>query len=274
MKEDSQYLDDDQVIPLHKALAKTFGVTQALIIQQVRYWMTNHRKSEGDLPESHRRHYHQERWWIWNTYEQWKEAHFDFWSERTIQRNILQLERKRVMLAGQFNRRAGDRTKWYSLDFDRLDWLVGLYTGKHRLIPLYRPSCQSGTMPSCQNGTMVVPKWHYVMTTKWHGGRAVLSRPLPKTFFKEIDEQMMGDSLDFGVWQTALYELQLQLPRETFDTWLRNARLLAVNGDCWLIGVHNVYAREWLDQRLKKVIERTLSRLVGEKVDVQFEVAA
>ena len=76
------------------------------------------------------------------------------------------------------------------------------------------------------------------------------------------------------IWQTAYGELQLQLPRETFDTWLRNARLIAHEDGTFIIGVHNIYAREWLEQRLKKVVVRTLSRLAQRVVEVRFVLAA
>lgn len=77
-----------------------------------------------------------------------------------------------------------------------------------------------------------------------------------------------------GVWQTAYGELQLQLPRETFDTWLRNARLVAHEDGTFIIGVGNIYAREWLEQRLKKVVVRTLGRIAGRSVEVRFVLAA
>lgn len=76
------------------------------------------------------------------------------------------------------------------------------------------------------------------------------------------------------LWQTALGELQLQLPRETFDTWLRAARLIAHEDGTFIIGVHNIYAREWLEQRLKKVIVRTLGRLAQRVVEVRFVLAS
>ncbi len=72
------------------------------------------------------------------------------------------------------------------------------------------------------------------------------------------------------IWQTAYGELQLQLPREAFDTWLRHARLIAHEDGTYIIGVQNIYAREWLEHRLKKVIVRTLSHVAGRSVEVRF----
>lgn len=76
------------------------------------------------------------------------------------------------------------------------------------------------------------------------------------------------------VWQAACDELQLQLPRQTFDTWLRNARLVAHEDGTFIIGVQNIYAREWLEQRLKRVVLRTLSRITQRTVEVRFVLAA
>jgi chromosomal replication initiator protein len=72
------------------------------------------------------------------------------------------------------------------------------------------------------------------------------------------------------IWQTAYGELQLQMPRETFDTWLRNARLIAHEDGTYVLGVQNIYAREWLEHRLKKPIVRTLSHVAGRSVEVRF----
>lgn len=73
-------------------------------------------------------------------------------------------------------------------------------------------------------------------------------------------------------WQTARGELELQLPREAFDTWLRSARLIAHEGGTYIIGVSNIYAREWLEHRLKKVVVRTLGQVAGQSVEVNFVV--
>lgn len=74
------------------------------------------------------------------------------------------------------------------------------------------------------------------------------------------------------IWQTAIGELQLQIPREAFNTWLRDARLITQESGTYVIGVPNIYAREWLEHRLKKVIVRTLSHIAGRGVEVRFIV--
>lgn len=71
------------------------------------------------------------------------------------------------------------------------------------------------------------------------------------------------------VWQTALGELQLEMTRATFETWVKPTCLLSVNGT-WQIGVKNAYAKEWLDKRLMSTIRRVMTGIVGESVTVEF----
>jgi chromosomal replication initiator protein len=50
-------------------------------------------------------------------------------------------------------------------------------------------------------------------------------------------------------WSAAYHQLELQLDRASFDTWLRDAVLLNVEGDVFVIGVINSYARDMLQHR-------------------------
>jgi len=74
------------------------------------------------------------------------------------------------------------------------------------------------------------------------------------------------------IWQAALGELQLELTRATFDTWLRDAKLVAYEDGAFIIGVTNAYARDWLANRLHPTIVRILTRLAGRTVGARFIV--
>lgn len=76
------------------------------------------------------------------------------------------------------------------------------------------------------------------------------------------------------LWQAALGELELQMTRATFDTWLRDTHCIGMeNGDTLVIGVKNGYAVEWLENRLYNVIQRTLHRLTQqEEIRARFVV--
>jgi hypothetical protein len=87
-----------------------------------------------------------------------------------------------------------------------------------------------------------------------------------------VDPLMEFDSEIQRIWDTAHNELQLQISREAFDSWLRHARLVGYEEGRYTIGVLNIYAREWLEHRLKTVVVRTLSYTAGEPVEVEFVV--
>ena len=75
-----------------------------------------------------------------------------------------------------------------------------------------------------------------------------------------------------GVWQAAKGELQLQMTRATYDTWISNTFPIAYEDGTFIIGVHNTYAKEWLEHRLQTIIKRTLIGLTNQTAEVRFVV--
>jgi len=73
-------------------------------------------------------------------------------------------------------------------------------------------------------------------------------------------------------WKATLGELELQMTKATFNTWLKDARLLANEDDEFVIGVRNDYAKDWLENRLQDTILRTLSAILGKQIGVRFVV--
>lgn len=63
------------------------------------------------------------------------------------------------------------------------------------------------------------------------------------------------------LWRVVLEEIQHQMDRETFDLWLRDCRLLRVEGKVLVLGVRNDYAAEWINCRLKLRMEHTVNVL-------------
>ncbi len=74
------------------------------------------------------------------------------------------------------------------------------------------------------------------------------------------------------VWQAALGELQLQMTRATFDTWVKNTFVVSYEDGTFIIGVHNGYAKDWLENRLLTIIKRTVTGIVGHAVELKFVV--
>ncbi len=73
-------------------------------------------------------------------------------------------------------------------------------------------------------------------------------------------------------WQAVLGQMQIDVPKATYDTWVRDADLIAYEDGSFIIGVQNAYARDWLDSRLKKTITNLLTRIMNRTIEVRFAV--
>lgn len=76
------------------------------------------------------------------------------------------------------------------------------------------------------------------------------------------------------LWQQALRDLELQMTKSTFETWLRDSRAVRVDGGgALIVATPSPYAVEWLENRLHRSINTTLQRL-GHAGAVRFIVAS
>ncbi|HLE73183.1 MAG TPA: chromosomal replication initiator protein DnaA, partial [Anaerolineales bacterium] len=65
---------------------------------------------------------------------------------------------------------------------------------------------------------------------------------------------------------------QVEMPKGTYDTWVRDAELVAYEDGAFVIGANNAYARDWLEGRLKSTITRLLTGMMNRTVEVRFVV--
>jgi hypothetical protein len=74
-------------------------------------------------------------------------------------------------------------------------------------------------------------------------------------------------------WQAATGQLQMEIPRASYDTWVRDAEPEDfTNGDTFVLAVGNAYARDWLQDRIASTAERALTGIIGRPIKVQFVV--
>ena len=73
-------------------------------------------------------------------------------------------------------------------------------------------------------------------------------------------------------WQSVLGQLQMEMPRASFDTWLRDTRPLSYEKGILTVGVNNAYARDWLESRLSSTVSRLLIGILNSNVAVDFVI--
>ena len=106
-------LIDDQPLQVLPSLAEAIGLNEALILQQI-HWLLL--RSKKEFKGKH---------WGFNTYEEWQEKHFRFFSVSTIRRTINHLEELNLLISStEFNQMKVDKTKWYTINYEALDNLA------------------------------------------------------------------------------------------------------------------------------------------------------
>jgi hypothetical protein len=87
-------------------------------------------------------------------------------------------------------------------------------------------------------------------------------------------QQISPSGLDSGkVWKVAQGQLRTELSKTIFDTWVRDIEMVDVTGNTIILGAANEYARGWLEERLTTIVERALSKVAGESIQVGFVVS-
>lgn len=73
-------------------------------------------------------------------------------------------------------------------------------------------------------------------------------------------------------WNSVLTQLQMDMPRASFETWALGTEAIALENNTLLISTRNQYARDWLESRLTSTAERLLAGILNRSVSVQFIV--
>ena len=86
-------------------------------------------------------------------------------------------------------------------------------------------------------------------------------------------EEEEGDPLPSAseLWPAALAELKMQMTRQTFDNCLLGT-VAAWDGEALVIRCRSAQAVEWLENRLRVLVERAVESVAGLPCPVRFEV--
>ena len=175
MGRESRLLIDDYPLIILPELAVAIGLNEAIVLQQIHYWVENYRR-EGD-----KNHFRDGRYWIYNSLPDWQEQ-FPFWAESTIKRAIASLRKPHeakdpssrvsrgplISVTHKYNRAGFDRTNWYTINYEELSLVATKVTGG-----LNRRSGQND--PTIRSKRPDGPGQNEPME------QAILTRPIPET---------------------------------------------------------------------------------------------
>ncbi len=111
------FIDKSKTLIINTDLALVLGdLNEAIVLNQLNYWLGINSKAGKNFID--------DRYWVYNSYSDWKAKDFPYWSEKTIQRTFTRLENKGVVVSANYNKLGIDKTKWYTIDTERLQELV------------------------------------------------------------------------------------------------------------------------------------------------------
>lgn len=105
------FINKDKVLIVNMELANAIGLNRAIVLNQINYWIE---KSN---------HVFEGKKWIYNSFESWHDQ-FQFWSLNTVKRIFKSLEKDGLVISGTYNKAAFDKTKWYTIDYDKVSNMV------------------------------------------------------------------------------------------------------------------------------------------------------
>ncbi|GAJ05492.1 unnamed protein product, partial [marine sediment metagenome] len=74
------------------------------------------------------------------------------------------------------------------------------------------------------------------------------------------------------LWEAALGELQLQVSKANYRTWLEKTVGLALENGQFIVGVPNTFIAEYLEQNQRSLIEKHLTALIQNDTRVVFQI--
>jgi hypothetical protein len=146
----AEILFNEPPLVISPNLAKIIGLNEAIVLQQLYYWLQKNPKIKDDQA------------WVYNSITDWQQQ-FCFFGINTIRRVLDKLIRDGVVIKSEFNKTSFDKISWYSINYEALNAIVE----NHKSIGKKSTSiCPNWVNRNAQTGQIDLPK---------------LGKPIPKT---------------------------------------------------------------------------------------------
>ncbi|NMA92796.1 MAG: chromosomal replication initiator protein DnaA [Firmicutes bacterium] len=76
------------------------------------------------------------------------------------------------------------------------------------------------------------------------------------------------------IWDLMLTEIEKNLSRPSFETWLKSTRPVSLTGKTILIEVPNDFTKDWLESRYQNSILKIIKNLTGENYNIHFVISS
>lgn len=87
-----------------------YSVDEAIVMNNLRFWILKNKANN--------KHFYDGKYWTYNSQQAMMEL-FPFWTRRQIQRIIKSLLDRKILIVGNFNKLAYDKTTWYAFSDEK-----------------------------------------------------------------------------------------------------------------------------------------------------------
>lgn len=117
----SLFIDKDKIVMANMELGVALNsLDEAIVLNQLNYWIERNKDANRNFRDGH--------YWVYNSYEAWRKQDFPVWSATKIKRIFTSLEEKGIVLSANYNKLSIDKTKWYTIDYDKLKKFIEEYS--------------------------------------------------------------------------------------------------------------------------------------------------
>ena len=110
-RRNSPYLLDEPPLFVYRSLAVLLGINKAIVFQELHLLLNNQKTARNEYV------FINERWWVYNSYPEWRREYFPWLAEITLKRIFNELEDDKLVLSRQGVKKKSDRRKWYTIDY-------------------------------------------------------------------------------------------------------------------------------------------------------------
>ena len=155
-------------------MKNNFNHNQSTFIKQLIYWISKCGRTVDNLEGK----------WIYNTLNSWLEQ-FPYWSMSTLRRTIKSLEESGILLSKKVNAKHWKHTKWYSIDFNKLNKVVdnNNQTNNIELVEKRTTRC-------VQNEQIIYTNNIYTKDTKVSSSKRSKKKNIFKSLNQELDSKL------------------------------------------------------------------------------------
>lgn len=170
--------------------SKQCGLNVAIVVNQINYWNELNEKLKS------KKHFKDGYYWTYHAYDKWAKEDFPFWSGDTVRRAVKFLEDIGLVIStNEYNSWAADNTKWYRIDFEKLQEIINIVEKLRKEIQENEIEKQVAdtvnadcgcVLASCTDGLGSVPKAIPEITSE-NTNRDYSSEITPNSFSNEKD---------------------------------------------------------------------------------------